>query len=66
MVLTAALKQEISNRGLTTEQGAWQMGMSEKCFGRKLETGKFGSEEMLGLTALLKLQHPEDIFFAKG
>ena len=66
MVQTAKLKQEMMARGMTIGQVAWGLGMSEKCFGRKLETGKFGSDEMLGLTALLKLQHPEDIFFAKG
>lgn len=48
------------------EQVAWGMGISEKCLGRKLETGKFGSEEMQVLTQLLHLQCPQEIFFAKG
>ena len=65
MVQTVRLKQEILARGMTMEQVAWGMGISEKCLGRKLETGKFGSEEMQVLTELLHLQCPQEIFFAK-
>ena len=66
LVQTARLRQEMAARGMTTEQVAWQLGMSEKCLVRKLESGRFGCDEMLGLTAVLQLRYPEEIFFAKG
>ena len=65
MVQTERLKWEISAQGMTPAEVAWHMGMSPRSFGRKLETGKFGSDEMQELTALLELRHPEEIFFAK-
>lgn len=63
MVQTAKLRQEIAVRGMTPGEVAWHLGMSEKRFGRKLETGRFGAEEIQDLTVLLELQHPEDVFF---
>lgn len=64
MVQTEQLKWEIAARGMTPDEVAWHLGMSERCFARKLKTGKFGSEDILELTALLELKHPEGIFFA--
>lgn len=65
MVHTRRLEQEIYARGMTPKEVAWHLGMSERCFGRKLETGKFGADEMLDMAVLLKLQCPEEIFFAR-
>jgi len=64
LVQTEKLKREIAVRDMTPCEVARHLGMSEKRFGRKLETGRFGSEEIQDLTVLLELKHPEEVFFA--
>lgn len=64
MVQTEQLKWEIKNRALTEAQVAWHLGISEQCLCRKLESGRFGTRDILLLAELLGLKHPEAIFFA--
>lgn len=64
MVQTDKLKWEMRSQGLTEAQVAWHLGISEQCFCRKLETGRFGTQDMQLLRSLLHLERPEDIFFA--
>ena len=63
MVQIERLKQEIGAKGLSNGQVAWHLGMSEACFARRLQAGRFGSEDIQLLTELLKPERPEDIFF---
>lgn len=64
MVQVDRLKWEMETRKLTDTQVAWHLGISEQCFGKKLQTGKFGTQDILLLTELLDLKCPEAIFFA--
>lgn len=64
MVQTDRLKWEIERRMLTDAQVAWHLGISEQCFCKKMRSGKFGTQDILLLTELLELHHPEAIFFA--
>lgn len=64
MVQTDRLKWEIASRKLTDAQVAWYLGISEQCFCKKLQSGKFGTQDILLLTELLDLKCPEAIFFA--
>lgn len=63
MVQIERLKREIGAQGFSTAQVAWHLGMSEQCFLRRLDAGRFGTQDILLLTELLGLQCPEDIFF---
>lgn len=63
MVNTDRLKRELEKRGLTPVQAAWHLGISEQCFCRKMQSGRFGSQDMQLLTELMELQSPESIFF---
>ena len=64
MVQTERLKWEIEKQKLDYEQVAWHLGISEQCFCKKMESGRFGTQDILLLTELLKPEHPEVIFFA--
>lgn len=64
MVQTDRLKWEMETQGLTATQVAWHLGISEQCYCKKLQSGKFGTQDILLLTELLELKHPEAIFFA--
>ena len=64
MVQIDRLKWEMETRQLTDAQVAWHLGISEQCFGKKLQTGRFGTQDILLLTELLDLKSPEAIFFA--
>lgn len=65
MIRTEQLRWEIAAQGMTTGEVAWHLGMSERCFDRKLQKGHFGSDEIQDLAALLELERPEEIFFAR-
>lgn len=65
MIRTEQLKWEIAAHGMTTGEVAWHLGMSEKSFVRKLQKGQFGSDEIRDMAALLEMERPEDIFFAR-
>ena len=64
MVQTDRLKKEIETHQLTHEQVAWHLGISEQCFCKKLQSGRFGTQDMQLLAELLELKCPEAIFFA--
>ena len=53
-------------RGLTGKQVAMKMGISDKTFYRKLNSGEFGTKEMNQLVDILKIEDPVKIFFAKS
>ena len=59
------LRGEIVRNGYTQAQVAQKIGMSEVTFSRKLKSGKFGVEEASKMIAVLNIQNPEEIFFAK-
>lgn len=63
MVQTEKLKQALWARGLTDERVAWHLGISEQCWQRKLERGRFGTQDVELLRCLLGLECPEDLFF---
>lgn len=64
MVQIDRLKWEMETQGLTAARVAWHLGISEQCFCKKMGSGQFGTQDILLLTELLQLQHPEAIFFA--
>lgn len=64
MVQIGRLKWEIEKRQLTDAQVAWHLGISEQCYFKKLQSGKFGTQDIQLLTELLELKCPESIFFA--
>ena len=64
MVQTDRLEREIETQQLTHAQVAWHLGISEQCFCKKLQSGRFGTQDMQLLTELLELKCPEAIFFA--
>lgn len=63
MIQTERLKAVIADKGMTSQQVAWQLGMSTGCFERKLHHGKFGTAEIQDLVELLDIHNPERVFF---
>lgn len=64
MIRSEQLFLVIAQQGMTVDQVAWHLGMSPRCFRRKLQSRNFGSAEIQDLVELLELKHPERIFFS--
>lgn len=64
MIDTNALKAEIVRNGMTQEDVAKKLGMNPKTFYSKMKKGVFWSTEIEAMVALLKIDNPENIFFA--
>jgi transcriptional regulator with XRE-family HTH domain len=65
MVDTAKLRGIIAERGLSQRQVAKEIGLSERTFYRKMQSGVFGTDEAVMLTEALSIQNPAEIFLAK-
>ena len=59
------LKAAIARRGLTQKKLAEKIGMSEPTMNRKIKRGSFGLDEAQKIIDVLKIDKPEEIFFAK-
>jgi len=59
-----ALKAEIVKCGYTQAEVAKLIGISETTMSRRMKNKDFGIEEAEKLILLLKIQNPQDIFFA--
>ncbi len=59
-----ALKAEIVKSGYTQAEVAKLIGISETTMSRRMKNKDFGIEEANKLIELLKIQNPQDIFFA--
>lgn len=66
MVDNIKIRALMVERGLTGKQVAMKMGISDKTFYRKLNSGEFGTKEMNQLVDILKIEDPVKIFFAKS
>lgn len=66
MTDTGRLRALMKARGATVAKVAAFLGISPVSFRRKLHLGRFDSDEMLALAALLKMRDPASIFFASG
>ena len=64
MLDVKALKAEMVKQGYTQVALSEAIGMSPRTFYTRLKTGDFGTKEIEGMTAVLKLQNPIEIFFA--
>ena len=64
MLDVKALKAEMVKNGYTQVSLSEAIGMSPRTFYTRLKTGDFGTKEIEGITAALKLQNPIEIFFA--
>ena len=61
-----ALRAEIVKNGLTCEQTAKYIGMSETTFWRRMRSGNFGLDEANKLIKLLRIKNPAEIFFSEN
>lgn len=59
-----ALKAEIVKAGYTQAEVAKLIGISEATMSRRMRNKDFGIVEANKLIELLKIQNPQDIFFA--
>ena len=58
------LKAEFVRNGLTQAEVAQKIGMDPSTFARKMKKSGFYTEEAKKMIDLLKIQTPDDIFFA--
>lgn len=65
MVDINRLRAEIVRAGMNQKTVASKLGMSENTFSKKINTGKFGLEDAEKMIALLNIEDPIAIFFAK-
>lgn len=65
MVDTAKLRGIIAERGLSQRQVAKEIGLSERTFYRKMQSGVFGTDEASALTDALSIPNPAEIFLVK-
>jgi transcriptional regulator with XRE-family HTH domain len=59
------LRAAIVRRGYTQKRLAEEIGMSEPSLYRKIKNGTFGLNEANKIIEVLKIDKPEEIFFAK-
>ena len=65
MIDVNRLRAEIVRAGMNQKTVASKLGMSENTFSKKINTGKFGLEDAEKMIALLNIEDPIAIFFAK-
>lgn len=58
----AKLRGIIAEKGLSQREVAKAIGISEKTFYNKMRRGVFGTDEVVAMAKLLKLDNPADIF----
>ncbi len=59
-----ALKAEIVKSGYTQAEVAKMIGISETTMSRRMRNKDFGMDEAEKLIEILKIENPQDIFFA--
>lgn len=64
MINKNKLRARIIEQGMTQAQLAKEIGMSEKTFSLKINSGKFGLDEAEKMIKILKISEPEKYFFA--
>ncbi len=64
MVNSRKLLGLFAENGMTRHSVAEKLGISDNTLRRKLNAGKFDSDEMYQLVELLNIQDPAAIFFA--
>lgn len=64
MVNSRKLVGLIAENGMTRHSVAEKLGITENTLRRKLNSGKFNSDEMYNLVKLLNITDPIAIFFA--
>lgn len=65
MINTNLLKGRIVSKGLTQRKMAKMLGIAEKTFYDKMKRGVFTSNEIEAMMAILDIDNPVEIFFAK-
>ena len=63
MINANALRAKIVENGMTQREVAKQIGISEKTFSLKMNSGKFGLDEAEKMIDLLNIENPNSIFF---
>ena len=58
------LRAEMAKNGITQAELSRKIGMNPATFARKMKKSSFYTEEASKIIELLKIEHPEDIFFA--
>lgn len=64
MIDTNKLKGKIVENGMTQAQVAEEIGMTAATFTRKMQSGRFGTDEAERMIRLLNITDPCAIFFA--
>lgn len=64
MINANKIRARIVELGLNQQTVAEKIGMSAKTFSIKMNNGKFGLDEADKMIALLKIEEPNDYFFA--
>ena len=54
----------MAKNGITQAELSRKIGMNPATFARKMKKSSFYTEEASKIIELLKIEHPEDIFFA--
>ena len=64
MVNSSKLIGLFAEKNMTRERVAYELGITPNTLRRKLNQGKFDSDEMYALVKLLEIDNPTPIFFA--
>lgn len=59
------LSAEIHRAGYTQAEFAREIGLYPSTLSKKMKTGDFRADEMYRIVEVLKIAHPETIFFAQ-
>ena len=66
MINANLIRGKIVEKGLTQAEVAASIGMSAKTFSLKMNSGKFGLDEVDKMISLLNIEEPLRYFFAKA
>lgn len=65
MILIEQLRFIMKNNGYDQKKLAAAIGISENTLSRKLKKGVLNSDEIMQISELLGIEHPEQIFLVK-
>jgi len=65
MILVEQLRLIMKNKGYDQKKLAAAIGVAENTLSRKLKKGVLGSDEIMRISELLEIEHPEQIFLVK-
>ena len=66
MINANLIRGKIVENGMTQAEVATRIGMSPKTFSLKMNSGKFGLDEVEKMIRLLNIDKPERYFFANS